>query len=45
MEREARPLLEISDAYPKFILAGTKQEEQDYNGVRIIDVAEWLAEE
>jgi len=33
---------EIKDAYPQFILARTRHEETDYEGVRIIDIANWL---
>jgi hypothetical protein len=42
-DREVSSLLQIKDAYPKFILARTRHEETDYEGVRIMDIAHWLA--
>ena len=42
--REVDPLLRIKDAYPKMILARTMQEAYQYEGVQVIDVADWLAE-
>lgn len=43
MMREVRPLLEIRDAYPKIVLARTGCDMYQWEGVRIIDVADWLA--
>lgn len=43
-EREVDPLLKIKDAYPKMILARTRQEAYQYEGVQIVDVADWLIE-
>ena len=41
-QREIDPLLRIKDAYPKMILTRTRQEPYQYEGVRIVDVADWL---
>ena len=41
-KREVDPLLRIRDAYPKLLLTRTRQEAYQYEGVQIIDVADWL---
>lgn len=41
-QREVDPLLRVRDAYPKLLLTRTRQEAYQYEGVQIIDVADWL---
>ena len=41
--REIAPFAKIKDAYPRLLLARTHQPEYDYEGLRIANLADWLA--
>lgn len=42
-QREVSPLLSITDAYPKMVIARTHHDDYQYEGVRVVDIANWLA--
>lgn len=43
-EREVEPLLKIRDAYPKMVIARIFQPAYQYEGIQIVDAADWLLE-
>lgn len=44
-ERETSSLLQIKDAYPKVLIARTRHPEYQYEGIKIINLVDWLIDE
>lgn len=41
-QREVSPFLSIPDAYPKMVIARTRQDTCQYESIQIIDITNWL---
>lgn len=41
-KREVAPFFKIKDVYPRLLLARTRHPESDYEGIRILNLADWL---
>lgn len=42
LKRELKPIQNISDNYPKFILTLDEDLEADYDGIRRVNALDWL---
>ena len=45
LERELAPFAKIRDGYPRMLIARTRNPETDFEGVRIVNLADWLSED
>ena len=41
-EREIAPFAKIRDGYPRMLIARTRNPETDFEGVRVVNLADWL---
>ncbi|NCC54288.1 MAG: ATP-binding protein [Erysipelotrichia bacterium] len=41
-QREVTSLLQVKDAYPKMLIARTRHDEYQYEGIRVVNLATWL---
>ncbi len=40
--RELSPLMQINDSYPKIVITRTGYPEYDIDGIKVVDISEWL---
>lgn len=42
IQERISPLLHIKDAYPKMVIARTRHDKYQYEGIQIVDISDWL---
>ena len=45
MKREVAPLMNLPGGYPRILIAGTEHPEYLYEGIRVVDIADWLLDD